>query len=255
MSERLKDKIALVTGGSRGIGRGIAVRFAREGALVAVHYGRNRDAAEDTVREIEAQGGNAFALGCELGTLAAVDALFATLDSELEKRTGANQFDILVNNAGIAPFGRIEDIPEAVFDEVFALNVKTPLFLTQRALPRLRDGGRVINLSSGISHRAVPQRLAYAMTKGALDVFSRTVAKALAPRRITVNALAPGFIATDMNEELFRNPKARQQAESVSAFGRIGNVEDVADVAAFLASDDAHWVTGHYMDATGGSLL
>jgi len=251
----LAGKIALITGASRGIGRAIALRFAAEEALVAVHYGRNREAAESTLAEIERQHGNAFLIGAELGSRASVDALLAKLDAELEKRTGANRFDILVNNAGIAPFGTLESTTEELFDELFALNVKMPLFLTQQSLPRLRDGGRVINVSSGISHRAVPERLPYAMTKGALDVFTHTVARALAPRGITVNALAPGFVETDMNADFFSEPKAREYAARVSAFKRLGKPEDIAGVAAFLASADAHWVTGHYMDATGGSLL
>jgi len=251
----LTNKIALITGASRGIGKAIALRFAREGALVAVHYGRNRAAAEETLRAIERQNGAGFVVGEVLGSRASCAALMGKVDAELEKRTGSNRFDILVNNAGIAPAGKLEDTSEELFDELFGLNVKTPFFLTQEAAPRLRDGGRIINLTSGISHRAVPERLPYAMTKGALDVFTRTVARALAPRGITVNGLAPGFIETDMNAELFRDPKARERAAKVSAFQRIGTPEDLVGVAAFLASDDAHWVTGHYMDATGGSLL
>jgi len=251
----LNDKIALVTGASRGIGKAIALRFAREGALVAVHYGRNRAAAEETLREIERQNGKGFLVGEMLGSRASCTALMEKVDAELEKRTGANRFDILVNNAGMAPAGTLEDTSEELFDELFGLNVKVAFFLTQEAVPRLRDGGRIINLTSGISHRAVPERLPYAMTKGALDVFTRTIAKALAPRGITVNGLAPGFIETDMNAELFSDPKARDYAAKVSAFQRIGKPEDLVGVAAFLASDDAHWVTGHYMDATGGSLL
>lgn len=251
----LTGKIALITGASRGIGRAIALRFAADGALVAVHYGSNAEAAEDTVREIERQNGKAFPVGARLGSRASVDDLLTKLDAELEKRTGSNKFDILVNNAGIAPFGTLESSSDELFDELFGLNVKIPFFLTQQSLPRLRDGGRVINLSSGISHRAVPERLPYAMTKGALDVFTRTIARALAPRAITANALAPGFIETDMNAEFLSDPKAREYAAKVSAFKRVGKPEDISAVAAFLASDDAHWVTGHYMDATGGSLL
>ena len=251
----LAGKIAVVTGASRGIGRAIALRFAAEGALVAVHYGRNRELAEEALREIEQQGGKAFSIGAMLGSRASVDEFIAKLDAELGKRTGGNRFDILVNNAGIAPFGTLESTTEALFDELFGLNVKIPFFLTQQSLTRLRDGGRVINLSSGISQKAVPERLPYAMTKGALNVFSQTMARALAPRGITVNALAPGFVETDMNADYFSDPKARQYAERVSVFKRLGKPEDIAGVAVFLASDDAHWVTGHYMDATGGSLL
>jgi 3-oxoacyl-[acyl-carrier protein] reductase len=252
---RLEGKIALITGASRGIGRAIALRFAQEGALVAAHYGRNTEAAERTLCEIERQHGAAFLIREHLGSRSSVDALLAKLDAELEKRTGGNRFDILVHNAAIAPFSGLENTAENLFDDVLSVNVKIPFFLTQQCLPRLRDGGRVINLSSGISRRAVPERLVYAMTKGAIDVFTRTLARALAPRGITVNALAPGFVETDLNAELLSDPETRQSAEKISVFKRLGQPDDVAPVAAFLASDDAHWVTGHYMDATGGSLL
>jgi 3-oxoacyl-[acyl-carrier protein] reductase len=136
MTEALKGKIAVVTGASRGIGRAIAIRLGRDGALVAVHYGRNKKAADGTVHEIEAAGGAAFLIGAELGTVASVEQLFKLLDAELTKRTGSNQFDILVNNAGVAPDSPVETTTEAVYDEVFALNAKVPFFVSQKALPR-----------------------------------------------------------------------------------------------------------------------
>ena len=252
---RLKDKIALITGASRGIGRAIAMRFAEEGALVAVHYGSNRDAAEATLRDLEARGGCGFLVGVDLGSRASVDLLMAQLDQELEKRTDGNRFDILVNNAAVAPFGTLESTREPLFDELFSLNVKVPFFLTQQALPRLRDGGRVINVSSAISQRGAPHRMVYSMTKGAIDVFTRAAARELAPRGITVNTLAPGYVETDINAEFLSDPKSRDHAVRSSVFKRLGQPEDIAEVALFLASSDSHWVTGHYMDATGGSLL
>lgn len=252
---RLTDKIAVVTGASRGIGRAIALRFAAEGALVAVHYGSNRDAAEGTLRDMEARSGSGFVVGAHLGSRESVDLLIAQVDEELRKRTGANRFDILVNNAAVAPFGTLASTDEALFDELFSLNVKVPFFLTQQALPRLRDGGRVIHVSSAISQRGAPHRTVYSMTKGALDVFTRAAARELAPRGITVNALAPGYVETDINTEFLSDPKARDHAVRTSVFKRLGQPDDVADVALFLASADSHWVTGHYMDATGGSLL
>jgi 3-oxoacyl-[acyl-carrier protein] reductase len=252
---RLTDKIAVITGASRGIGRAIALRFAREGALVAVHYGRNREAAEGTLREIAAQNGAGFIVGAELGSRGSVDELLRRLDAELQERTGSNRFDILVNNAGMAPFGTLASTSEALFDELFSLNVKVPFFLTQQSLPRLRDGGRVINVSSAISQKGAPHRAVYSMTKGALDVFARAAARELAPRGITVNTLAPGYVETDINTEFLSDPKSRDHAIRTSVFKRLGQPDDIADVALFLASSDSHWVTGHYMDATGGSLL
>jgi NAD(P)-dependent dehydrogenase (short-subunit alcohol dehydrogenase family) len=251
----LAGKIALITGASRGIGRAIALRFAHEGAMVAVHYGRNRQAAEETLRDIERQGGAGFLLGVDLTTRASVDTLLSQLDAELLARTGSNRFDILVNNAAIAPFGTLESTSEALFDELFMLNVKVPFFLTQKAPPRLRDGGRGIHVSSAISQRGASHRTVYSMTKGAIDVFTRAAARELAPRSITVNALAPGYVETDINAEYFTDPNVRAHAEKSSVFKRLGQPEDIAGVALFLASADSHWVTGHYMDATGGSLL
>ena len=138
MSKPLAGKIAVVTGASRGIGRAIALRLGRDGASVAVHYGRNREAADRAVKEIEGAGGAAFSIGVELGTLASVEELFDALDLELTSRHGSNRFDILVNNAGIAPDSSVEDTTEDVFDRVFAVNTKVPFFISQRALPCLR---------------------------------------------------------------------------------------------------------------------
>ncbi len=255
MSESLKGKIAVVTGASRGIGRAIATRLGRDGALIAVHYGRNQKSAESTVREIEAAGGAAFAIGVELGSVESVVQLFKTLDAELTKRTGANRFDILVNNAGIAPDSPVATATEQTYDEVFALNAKVPFFISQKALPRLRDGGRIINISSGVTRIAFPQKAAYAMTKGALNILTLELAKELGARNITVNSLAPGFTETDMAADILSDPKGRQFASSASALGRVGQPDDIADAAAFLASHDGRWVTGQYLDVTGGALL
>jgi 3-oxoacyl-[acyl-carrier protein] reductase len=255
MGQSLKGKIAVVTGASRGIGRAIAIRLGCDGALVAVHYGRNKKSADGTVREIEAAGGAAFSVGVELGTVASVEQLFNLLDAELTKRTGSSQFDILVNNAGVAPDSSVETATEAVYDEVFALNAKVPFFVSQKALPRLRDGGRIINISSGVTRIAFPEKAAYAMTKGALNILTLELAKALGPRNITVNSLAPGFTETDMAADILSNPQGREYASSVSAFNRVGQPNDIADAAAFLASHDGRWVTGQYLDATGGARL
>ena len=251
----LTGKTALVTGGSRSIGRAIALRLAKNGALVAVHYGRNRDAADSAVAEITSAGGAAFAVGAELGTLAGVHSLLTALDKALIERTGEARFDILVNNAGIAPPSAVGSTDEATFDEVFAVNVKAVFFLTQEALPRLRDGGRIINITSGATRIALPNIAAYSMTKGAMDTLTLVLAKQLGPRGITVNGLAPGVIDTEMNAALLSDPQRRQFFEEMSALGRIGEVGDIADAAAFLASDDSRWVTGSYIDATGGSHL
>ncbi|MFI0982914.1 SDR family oxidoreductase [Streptomyces sp. NPDC021093] len=247
--KRLDGRTALVTGGSRGIGRGIAERLGRDGARVAVHYGANETAAKEVVGAIEAAGGSAFAIGQELGTPGDAAALWAEFDRH------ADGLDILVNNAGIGASDSFASMGEAEFDRLFAVNVKAPFFLAQLGAERLRDGGRVINISSGLSHAAVmPDLIAYAMTKGALDVFTRDLSKTLGPRGITVNAVAPGIIDTDTNAWLHESEEAWAGAAAMSALGRVGEPSDVADVVAFLASPEGRWVTGHWLDATGGSL-
>ncbi|MDQ0774590.1 3-oxoacyl-[acyl-carrier protein] reductase [Streptomyces aurantiacus] len=246
----LAGRTALVTGGSRGIGRGIAERLGRDGARVAVHYGSDEPAAKAAVDAIRAAGGSAFALRAELGAPGDADELWQEFDRH------ADGLDILVNNAGIGTSRPFEEIDEAEYDRVFAVNVKAPHFITQLGATRLRDGGRIVNISSGLARTAMmPDKMAYAMTKGALDIFTRDLAKVLGPRGITVNTVAPGIIDTDNNADWLRSSdEAWAQASAISALGRVGTPADVADVVAFLASDEGRWVTGHWMDATGGSL-
>ncbi|MFE4605335.1 glucose 1-dehydrogenase [Kitasatospora indigofera] len=250
----LSGRTALVTGGSRGIGRGIAERLAREGALVAVHYGTNREAAGQTVKGIAAEGGRAFAVGAELGLPGDADALWTAFDAALARHGGGSGLDILVNNAGINAHGRIHEVTEADYDRVFAVNVKAPFFLIRQGLDRLRDGGRIINISSGATRIAFPSITAYAMTKGALDTLTRTLAQDLGPRGITVNSVSPGVVATDINPWL-ADPAERARAAGYAALGRVGEAADIADVVGFLASDDARWVTGQDLEASGGSAL
>ncbi|QGQ99204.1 SDR family oxidoreductase [Paenibacillus psychroresistens] len=252
---KLKGKIALVTGASRGIGRAIATRLALEGALVAVHYGTNREAADAVVRDIERNGGNAFTIGTKLGSLESIQILYTELDEALKKRTGDTHFDILVNNAGIALGSPIEDTTEKAYDEIMEINVKIPFFLTQQALPRLRDEGRIINLSSAITRISLPAIPAYSMTKGAINTLTLSLSNQLGPRGITINAIQPGFVATDMNAAMLQDPASNKFGADFSIFGRWGQPEDVADVAAFLASPDSRWITGQLIDASGGSHL
>jgi 3-oxoacyl-[acyl-carrier protein] reductase len=253
--KKLNGKVALVTGASRGIGRAIAVRLAQEGALVAVHYGKNQAAADEVVREIERGGGGAFTLGSELGFSNGVTALYEALDKTLNKRTGDNRFDILVNNAGVALSASIEETTEEAFNEIMNINVKAPFFLIQQALPRLRDEGRIINLSSAITRISLPGIAAYSMTKGAINTLTLALSNQLGPRGITINAILPGFVATDMNAEMLQDPSAQKFGADYSIFGRWGEPLDIADVAAFLASPESRWITGQCIDTSGGSHL
>ncbi|CAM3590432.1 MULTISPECIES: SDR family oxidoreductase [Paenibacillus] len=253
--KRLEDKIALVTGGSRGIGKGIALRLAEEGALVAVHYGTRRDAAEEVVQAIRDQGGRAIALGARLESVDGVKELIHSLEEKLLRITGDTRFDILVNNAGIGTSNTFEETTEESFDELLAVNVKAPFFLVQQALPLLRDGGRIVNISSGVTRIAYPHIMAYNITKGAINTFTLHLAKLLGPRGITVNAVLPGIVDTDVNASWLHTPEGQQHAAEMSALGRIGQPSDIAVVVAFLASGDGRWVTGQMVDATGGSHL
>jgi 3-oxoacyl-[acyl-carrier protein] reductase len=252
---KLKGKIALVTGASRGIGRAIATRLAQEGALVAVHYGTNREAAEAVVRDIARNGGTAFTIGTKLGSLESIQVLYKELDEALKDHTGDTHFDILVNNAGIALGSPIEDTTEKAYDELMEINVKIPFFLTQQALPRLRDEGRIINLSSAVTRISLPAIPAYSMTKGAINTLTLSLSNQLGQRGITINAIQPGFVATDMNAAMLEDPASKKFGADFSIFGRWGQPEDVADVAAFLASPDSRWITGQLIDASGGSHL
>ncbi|WP_308426261.1 SDR family oxidoreductase [Streptosporangium pseudovulgare] len=243
-------RTALVTGASRGIGRAIALRLGRDGVRVAVHYGRDEVAAKETVEAITGAGGRAFAVRAELGVPGDVDTLFAALEPEIDG------LDILVNNAGVNASVPIEELTPELYDRVYAVNVKAPLFIIQRALPLMRDGGRIVNITSGVTRIALPGTIAYSGTKGAIEVMGRTLAKQLGPRGITVNSVAPGFVDTDINADWLRgNPEAQEYAAGFAALGRVGTPEDVADVVAFVTSADARWVTGTTLDATGGSAL
>ncbi|GHH30502.1 SDR family oxidoreductase [Streptomyces lanatus] len=253
MSSRLTGRTALVTGASRGMGRATALRLAQEGALVAVHYSTSEEAAEEVVELIEKDGGRAFAVRAELGVAGDVHELFLGLENGLRERTGTTDLDILVNNAGVMGGVKPEDTTPEQFDRLFAVNAKAPFFLIQRALKNMRDGGRIINITSGLTRFANPDEIAYAMTKGAVDQLALHFAKLLGPRNITVNSVAPGI--TRNGNPVFGIPEAVEQMAQLSAFNRVGEPEDVADVVAFLATDEARWITGSFVDATGGTLL
>lgn len=252
----LLGKVALVTGSSRGIGAAIAQRLAADGATVAVHYAHNREAAAETVGQIETSGGTAFAVRALLGQTGDAAALFAALDSELADRTGSTHLDILVNNAGSVLGGPLATTTAEQLDALLAINVMATFFVTQHAVKRMGTGGRLISVSSAVTTKAWPETLTYAMSKGAVDVMTRTLAKELAAEGITVNAVNPGLVDTDATAAwVHSSPEAEAMVASYSPFNRIGEARDVADVVAFLASDDARWITGQRIDVSGGTNL
>ncbi|MFI6149195.1 SDR family NAD(P)-dependent oxidoreductase [Streptomyces sp. NPDC051109] len=252
----LTDKTALVTGGSRGIGRAVALRLAAEGALVAVHYGGNEEAAGETVARIEEAGGRAFTVRSRFGEDGAVDRLFEGLAAGLARAGCAGGgLDILVNNAGISSGHAISQVTAAEFARLLEINVATPFFVIQRAMALLNDGGRIVNMGSTASRFAVSTQIGYTISKAALESMAPSLANELGRRGITVNTVAPGAVRTDMTAGHTSVPEVVAGLESITALGRLGEPEDVADVVGFLAGPQGRWVTGQTVDVSGGTFL
>ena len=245
MGTSLAGKMALVTGASRGIGRAIAQKLAEEGATVAVNFHSRADAAAEVVAEIAEAGGQAVALQADLSRPEQIDELFTDTLEQL------GRLDILVNNAGMAIFKPAAQFSEEDFDQLFALNVKGVFFACQQAARKLADGGRIINISSTVTRIMLPHYGLYGASKAALEALTRSLAKELGARDITVNCLSPGPTDT----ELFRHGKSADQIAqlaAMAAFGRLGTPEDIAGAVALLASPEAGWISGQTICANGG---
>ncbi len=245
----LSGKTALVTGASRGIGRASALALAKAGAQVLVHYGRGAKEAEAVVRDIRNAGGRADAVAADLAAPDGAHKLARQVRSIVGDR-----LDILVANAGVAKAATIEDTTVEDFDNLFAVNVRAPFFLVQQLLPILGSGSSVVLVSSLAARASVGTFSAYAATKGAVDTLVKHFASALGPRGIRVNAVAPGVIDTDMSS-FARTKDGRAFTLAMQAMQRIGEPADVGPVVAFLASDDARWITGDSVRVDGGSKL
>lgn len=247
--DRLHGKTALVTGGSRGIGRAAVLSLAREGAQVIIHYGKAKEEAESIATQIVANGGRAQAVGADLGSSEGPHDLARKVRAIIGDR-----LDILVANAGISIPASIENTKVADFDQLFAVNVRAPFFVIQQLLPILSEGSSIVVTTSLAAHAAVEGLAAYSMTKGALDTMVTHFALTLGARGIRVNAVAPGIVETDMSE-FAKTDKGRQYAMDMQALKRVAQPDDIGDAIAFLASNDARWITGDIVHVDGGAKL
>lgn len=248
--------IALITGGSRGLGRSMALHLADRGTDIIFTYNTDVAAAREVVGLLEQKGRKAVALQLDVVDSSRYAAFAETVKAELRAKWQRDTFDALVNNAGTGLHVPLAEVSEDQFDNLVRVHLKPALFLTQRLLPLIADGGRILNVSSGLARFTFPGNGAYAAMKGGIEVLTRYFAKELGPRGITVNTLAPGAIATDFNGGAVRdNPGLNQMVSSVTALGRAGLPEDIGGAVALLLSPEAHWITGQRIEASGGMML
>jgi NAD(P)-dependent dehydrogenase (short-subunit alcohol dehydrogenase family) len=245
-------RIAIITGGSRGMGRDAALRLAERGISSIITYNTQGDEAQKVVSAVRAAGADAIALQLDVGK-AATFGDFAMTVQEALTRLGTGRFDYLVNNAGISSTATLENGTEAELDAQFAVHFKGPFLLTQTLLPLMNDGGRIVNVSSGLARFAFPGRAIYGPMKAAVEALTRYMALELGPRGITANVVAPGAIATDFSGGIVRdNPQVNQAVASHTALGRVGMAEDVGPVIASLLSDEFGWVNAQRIEVAGG---
>lgn len=252
----IANKIALVTGGSRGLGKNMAISLAKKGIDVVLTYNSKKDEAAAVVAEIEKLGRKAAALQLSTGETAGFDAFFARLAETLQSTFGAGKFDFLINNAGQGYAKPFAEVTEEAFDDLVNVHFKGVYFLTQKALAYINDGGRIINISSGLARFSFPGSSAYASMKGAVEVFTRYLAKELGSRGIAANIVAPGAIATDFNGGHVRDDKeTNARVASVTALGRVGEAEDIGGIVAFLCTPEAGWINAQRIEASGGMMI
>ena len=250
------SKIALVTGGSRGLGKNMALRLAEKGIGVVITYNSQKEEALAVVAEIEKAGQKAAALQLNTGVVGQFDTFFAQLQTVLNDTFQTDRFDFLINNAGVGIHAAFAETTEEQFDQLMNIHLKGVYFLTQKALPMLNDGGRIINISSGLARFALPGSSAYGSMKGAVEVLTRYMAKELGSRGIAVNVVAPGAIETDFGGGQVRdNAELNQWVASATALGRAGLPDDIGGVVAFLCTEEARWVNAQRIEVSGGMNL
>ncbi|MGG6297970.1 SDR family NAD(P)-dependent oxidoreductase [Leptolyngbya sp. AN02str] len=249
-------KIALITGSSRGLGRNTALTLAQKGVDVIVTYRSNEAEAKDVVSAIADMGGKAIALQLDTSNTKTFDDFVVQVKQSLQNTWQTEQFDFLVNNAGIGIYAPFAETTEEEFDCLMNIHVKGVFFLTQKLLPLIKDGGRIVNISSGLARFALPGYAAYAAMKGAIEVLTRYLAKELGQRQIAVNVVAPGAIETDFGEGVVRdNPEVNSFIASQTALGRVGLPDDIGGAIASLLSEDNRWVNAQRIEVSGGMFL
>ena len=252
----MTQRIALITGGSRGLGKNAALKLAAKGIHVLLTYNSNQQEAQKVVAEIEQLGVRAAALQLNVADSASFEKFAEQVQQQLQHTWQRSTFDYLVNNAGVGLYGSFAETSEAVFDELMNIHFKGPFFLTQRLLPMIQDGGRILNVSSGLARFALPGFAAYASMKGAMEVLTRYQAKELGARGISVNIIAPGAIETDFGGGRVRdNAEMNQHIAAQTALGRTGLPDDIGGAIAALLSDELGWMNAQRIEVSGGMFL
>lgn len=248
-----QTKIALVTGGSRGLGKDMAISIARKGTDVILTWRNNETEAQQTVKEIEKLGQKAAALHLDMSTPGTLGAFVSNISAILQTKWNVSSFDFLVNNAGMGATVPFENVTEELFDEFLNVHFKGVYFLTQKCVPLLNSGGRIINISTGTTRFSNPGYSVYASMKGAVEVFTRYLAKELGAKGIGANVVAPGPVETDFNNATIRNnPEMKARLSALSPLGRVATADDIGSVVAFLCTDDARWINGQRIEVSGG---
>ncbi len=252
----MTSKIGLITGGSRGLGKNTALAMARQGIDVVLTYQSKQSLAEETVNEIVALGRKAVAMQLDVAQVKTFDAFAVDLKQTLQTHFQAEKFDYLVNNAGTGITAPFAETTEQIFDDMVNIHLKSTFFVTQKLLPLINDGGRIINISSGLARFTLPGYSAYAAMKGGIEVLTRYMAKELGARQIAVNTVAPGAIETDFGQGLVRDNKdVNAFIASQTALGRVGVPDDIGPMIASLLSEDNRWVNAQRIEASGGMLI
>jgi NAD(P)-dependent dehydrogenase (short-subunit alcohol dehydrogenase family) len=250
------SKIALVTGGSRGLGKNMALSLAKKGIDVILTYNSKKEEALAVVAGIERSGRKAAALQLNAGDVKSFTAFYGQVGALLKDRFGVDRFDFLVNNGGTGLHASFAETSEEAFDDLVNIHFKGVYFLTQKALPLINDGGRIINISSGLARFSMPGTSAYGSMKAAVETLTRYMAKELGARGIAANVVAPGAIETDFNGGMVRdNPELNKQVAGLTALGRVGLPEDIGGVVAFLCTEEARWINGQRIEVSGGMNL